>query len=416
MPGLDGHRVRPVAGDGLVVRVPGLVAVIGPGPGDGPTLVAEACRLAATDGPSPAAAISARLATLAAADLRPLPAVAVVADGSHGLEAVVHGSAAVRSGPTTVRASDGTVVARPLSSTAPFELRLDPADGAAGAPDAELTAGTVAGGGALVVAATPRLTLTTARAPVAPPTTRSTAAAAPPVPSTGTGTAPPAPPGPRPDAPGAPGAPASPRAPELPAPGFRSVLLVPDRGTRPEARPPLPIAGAAARVAPEVGPSDGPPILDGVLCDLGHLNDVAAARCRECGMALSLADGRRHTGPRPPLGLLLFEGGASYLLDTDYVIGRAPADDPLVVAGRARPLVLDDAERTVSRVHAEVRLEGWHVVLSDRGSTNGTFWWDGTAGRWVRLVPAEPRRLQPGDRAAIGRQVLTLETRTTEAG
>jgi len=153
-----------------------------------------------------------------------------------------------------------------------------------------------------------------------------------------------------------------------------------------------------------------------VLCDHGHLNDVAAARCRECGVALSLADGRRHTGPRPPLGLLLFDDGASYVLDTDYVIGRAPAGDPLVVAGRARPLVLDDVERTVSRVHAEVRLEGWQVLLSDRGSTNGTFWWDGAAGRWVRLVPSEARRLQPGDRAAIGRRVLSLETRTADEG
>jgi len=133
-------------------------------------------------------------------------------------------------------------------------------------------------------------------------------------------------------------------------------------------------------------------------------------------VALSLADGRRHTGPRPPLGLLLFDDGASYVLDTDYVIGRAPAGDPLVVAGRARPLVLDDVERTVSRVHAEVRLEGWQVLLSDRGSTNGTFWWDGAAGRWVRLVPSEARRLQPGDRAAIGRRVLSLETRTADEG
>ena len=413
MPGLDERRVQPVAGEGLVVRAPGLVAVIAADPAGGADLVAEACRLAATDGPWPATAVAARLATLVAAGLHQVPAVAVLADGPDGLAAVVHGPATVTAGPTSITAPDGSVATRTIPTDAPVDLRLPLATGDA-TPGTELTAGTVAAAGATVAAGPPRLAVTTERAPAS-----ATAASRPtsPGPATGPAGAPPAGP-----------VRAAPRPAEREAsPAFRSVLLVGAAHDPAEQRAPLPVAGVAppdrarGRPAGGAGPgvtgapgAAGPPIVEGVLCDLGHLNDVAAARCRECGAPLSLADGRRHTGPRPPLGLLVFDDGATYVLDTDYVIGRAPGGDPLVVAGRARPLALDDDERTVSRVHAELRLEGWQVLLSDRGSTNGTFWWDGAAERWVRLVPSEARRLQPGDRAAIGRRVLALETRTTE--
>lgn len=417
--------MQPVAGEGLVVRAPGLVAVIAPDPADGADLVAEACRLAATDGPWPATAISARLATLVAASLHPVPTVAVLADGPDGLTAVVHGPATVAAGTTSITAPDGTVTSRTVPTDAPVDLRL-PLATAEATPGTELTAGTVVAAGAIVVATPPRLVVTTERAPAtASAADRPTS----PGPVAGPIGAPPA----------GPVRAAVPPSPREASPAFRSVLLVDAAPDPSERRAPLPVAGvvstdpAAARSAaadpsttggrPAAGAASGvlgapaapgPPIVEGVLCDLGHLNDVAAARCRECAAPLSLADGRRHTGPRPPLGLLVFDDGATYVLDTDYVIGRAPGGDPLVVAGRARPLALDDDERTVSRVHAELRLEGWQVLLSDRGSTNGTFWWDGAAERWVRLVPSEARRLQPGDRAAIGRRVLALETRTTE--
>jgi diguanylate cyclase (GGDEF)-like protein len=73
------------------------------------------------------------------------------------------------------------------------------------------------------------------------------------------------------------------------------------------------------------------------------------------------------------------------------VIGRSPSAD----------LTLGDEE--VSRVHAWVTLrEGPEpeVILEDRGSTNGTFLND-------RRI-AEPARLAPGDRIAMGNQVLKL--------
>ena len=61
------------------------------------------------------------------------------------------------------------------------------------------------------------------------------------------------------------------------------------------------------------------------------------------------------------------------LFDTDYVIGREPAMDADVRAGRARPLVLADSDRTASRVHAAVRLHAGTVWVTDLGSANGTY-------------------------------------------
>ena len=93
------------------------------------------------------------------------------------------------------------------------------------------------------------------------------------------------------------------------------------------------------------------------------------------------------------IGVIVFEDGTSYTLDKDYIIGREPENDAAVVAGRAGPLVVDDAERSISRVHAELRLFGSELQIVDRGSTNGTYVWSDTNADWV-TAGAEPGRVR----------------------
>jgi len=113
--------------------------------------------------------------------------------------------------------------------------------------------------------------------------------------------------------------------------------------------------------------------------------------------------------PRPSLGFIAFDDGTAYSLDADYVVGREPGRDERIVSGAARELCIDDDARTVSRVHAEVRVEGNDVLLVDRGSTNGTFVWDDTTRAWTRLTPAYPARISPGMRGAFGQRTFVYD-------
>jgi hypothetical protein len=148
----------------------------------------------------------------------------------------------------------------------------------------------------------------------------------------------------------------------------------------------------------------------GIRCSVGHLNDPDDYACAECGEALVHVTHQLSEGRRPILGFLCFDDGTTYTVDGDYVIGRAPYDDPRVDKGDVRPLTIDDRSRTVSRVHADLALDGWTVALIDRRSTNGSYLWDNETGQWVRLAPGEPTRLVPGCLASVGQRVFRFET------
>jgi pSer/pThr/pTyr-binding forkhead associated (FHA) protein len=115
-------------------------------------------------------------------------------------------------------------------------------------------------------------------------------------------------------------------------------------------------------------------------------------------------------GPRPTLGVLVGDDGSAFALDTDYLVGREPEHDDVVQAGEMRPLKLVDAERSVSRVHAEVRLQDWDVVVVDRGSANGTFVAARGETEWQRLAADRGETIQPGTRVAFGKRVMTFDT------
>lgn len=209
---------------------------------------------------------------------------------------------------------------------------------------------------------------------------------------------------------------APPRAP-LPVselPGHPPAAAPSQAHAHPAARPQV-LAPEQESSAPPAAPVDEGAVVDGFLCSRGHLNDPRGHFCAQCGIRMAELTGVITQGRRPPLGLLLFDNGATFVLDHDYLIGREPESDPQVRSGNLRPLALFDQVGGISRLHAEVRLLGWDVVLIDRGSANGTLVALRDEPQWRAVVPGQPIPLLPGMRISIGRRTLSFETphRTT---
>lgn len=128
------------------------------------------------------------------------------------------------------------------------------------------------------------------------------------------------------------------------------------------------------------------PMVHAVSCPDGHLNDPQSGRCRRCGC--QLGNQEPVTVPRPVLGVLRLSTGDEVALDRSVLLGRNPKSD---VDGPERPhLVKLNSTGTgdVSRNHVSVQLDGWHVIVRDLKSTNGTL---------VKLPGEAPQRLRPED-------------------
>jgi hypothetical protein len=162
--------------------------------------------------------------------------------------------------------------------------------------------------------------------------------------------------------------------------------------------PPL-VEGKAAEEAPRE-----PVLVDGVLCANGHFNDPGARFCRQCGIGLEQPPRHIERRPRPPLGELVMDDGTRIMLDGDYVLGREPALDGDVLAGRARPMRINDPNGTVSRLHLKISLTGWQVEVSDLGSANGSVL-HAPDGEHT-LTPYEPAAIEPGARIGIGQRSM----------
>ena len=174
-------------------------------------------------------------------------------------------------------------------------------------------------------------------------------------------------------------------------------------------------AGAEERPALAVGESravavesaESGEMVEGILCSRDHFNNPSAAYCQVCGISMVHLTHGLVTGVRPTMGFLVFDNGATYALDRDYVAGRAP---DVSGAERASPLTIFDDELSVSGTHARIDLSGWDVVLHDLGSTNGTFIWDAAHRQWNHVPPNTPTVLAPGSTAAFGRQTFVFES------
>jgi hypothetical protein len=195
---------------------------------------------------------------------------------------------------------------------------------------------------------------------------------------------------------------------KAPAPAKRAPLT-PGRPLSP-ARP----GPGAPPAAPPQGRDDGPvvegPRTRGHLCARGHLNDPRSHFCVLCGIRMNERTGELVFGPRPPLGLLVFDDGATYTVDAEYLVGRMPDVDERVRNGSLRSIAIEDRSGAVSRVHAEVRVDGWDVMLVDNRSRNGTHVAEPGAAAWTTVPAGRSHRLTPGTRVRLGGRTFLFES------
>lgn len=187
---------------------------------------------------------------------------------------------------------------------------------------------------------------------------------------------------------------------------FESVMLGGARAPADaEAEPRGPLAD---RVEAETSAA---PTVQGLNCSRGHFNHPLSANCAWCGIGMAQASHVLVVGERPPLGVLVVNGQATLTLDTGYVIGRQPSLDDSVDGVTVRELLLADDQRSISRIHAEIRLDGWEVLVDDRGSGIGT-WVLPMEGPRVptRVESGHPRRLRSGDQVLIGPHQVTFHS------
>jgi hypothetical protein len=204
--------------------------------------------------------------------------------------------------------------------------------------------------------------------------------------------------------------------PHVPAVEISNVALtfeaVPIFGaTTEEKRAPLPTAaqdsGGWSSREPHVSQ------VQGILCANGHFNDPEALYCRIDGLSLAQWTHDFVTQPRPPLGVIVLDDGSSYSVDGDYVLGREPDRDADVQAGRVRGVVLVDEDDAVSRIHAEIRINGWTPMIKDRGSVNGTYVAAPGHTVWTALTPEQAVPLSPGTRVQLGGRSFVYDSHLT---
>ncbi|HET7822840.1 MAG TPA: FHA domain-containing protein [Ornithinibacter sp.] len=150
------------------------------------------------------------------------------------------------------------------------------------------------------------------------------------------------------------------------------------------------------------------PVVLAVLCPAGHPSPPHAGSCRTCGR--EIPPQQPFPTPRPSLGVLRISTGGSVPLDRGVLLGRAPrVNEELPANQRPHLLRVGGPDRDISRNHAEIVLEGWHVLVRDLGSTNGTtVTLPGQEA--VRLRPTEDQGIEPGTVVTLADEVvLTYE-------
>jgi len=162
---------------------------------------------------------------------------------------------------------------------------------------------------------------------------------------------------------------------------------------------------AALLAAAEPAPV-GPTVLAGY-CPAGHLSPPYAATCRVCRAPMP-TDRDGFEISRPALGVIRLADGGSVTLDRGVLFGRAP-EVPAGSEERPHLVRLVSPENDVSRNHAQIVIDGWHVYVKDLGSTNGTV--VTLPGRPpVRLRPDDLQLLDPGSSITLADEVtVTFE-------
>ncbi|MFC8597938.1 FHA domain-containing protein, partial [Isoptericola sp. NPDC057191] len=144
-------------------------------------------------------------------------------------------------------------------------------------------------------------------------------------------------------------------------------------------------------------PLPGRPLILARSCTAGHPNPPQRDDCATCGQSLV---GEARQVPRPPLGTMAVSGGPRVTLDRPVVVGRKPRSPRATGDDVPRLVTVPSPQQDISRSHVEVRLEGWHVLVSDMSTTNGTT---------LLRSGQPPLRLHPGEPVmVVSRDVVDL--------
>ena len=374
-------RCVPIPGPGVIARYGALVAVTdGFEPGDDP-LLSVLAEVAAAAGDGSELVRTAARAALGCPGQPAWACAGVTADG--GVAVLVHGPAVARVSPAggpevTLTARDSVIpVSRTFTGTS---VTLDLTAGQPGAPDPRcwLGSGVVPGSGLAVTMASGTGDLAVLAADAPPPDLLALTVQ----------------PEIAPTVVAADGGAAAWHPPTMATPS--AGLLAEETADQP----------AQDGTEQDGTAQDGPPpvLVEGVRCPREHFNDPAARTCRQCGAGLEQPPRNVRRGERPPLGVLVMDDGTRITLDRDYVLGREPALDGDVMAGRARPLRISDPEGTVSRLHLRISLVGWQVEVSDLWSANGSVLQ--SPGGERTLTPFEPAVVEAGAWIGVGHRSM----------
>lgn len=149
---------------------------------------------------------------------------------------------------------------------------------------------------------------------------------------------------------------------------------------RGELRPPVPVPAVEDQIGPTV---------HALVCMRSHLSPPSSAECRVCGEPLPQQD--PVIVPRPPLGILRLSAGDVITLNQGVVMGRNPRAE-FDGDERLHMVKLPGGDGDISRTHVKVTLDGWHVLVTDMKSTNGTL---------VELPGRPPERLRAAEPVPI---------------
>ena len=139
-------------------------------------------------------------------------------------------------------------------------------------------------------------------------------------------------------------------------------------------------------------------------CD--HPNPPTAIRCRACNASIAESGGEIRVIAQPILGTIHLSGDQVESLDMDLLIGRNPAREPLKPHQRA--VVHGKGDRSVSRRHVELRLDGWQVVVTNLKADEHTIV-ESSRGHQTPLPHGVSRTLEDGDTVRYGGSWLRYE-------
>ncbi|WP_370325337.1 FHA domain-containing protein, partial [Euzebya sp.] len=166
-------------------------------------------------------------------------------------------------------------------------------------------------------------------------------------------------------------------------------------------------AGVWLRTAEVLGEGRGD--VEGTRCACGAFVHPLTVLCAACHQVLR-PPRRLVVEPTVPVARVVLDDARVLPLCGSVLIGREPAADPLVGEGRVAALALTDSQRSVSRAHAVLWVDGWDVVLEDRQAANGTAVRPPSSAGWTVLVPGGSVRLLPETEVQIGRRTFRLTT------